>query len=106
MDPVKRQLDAYNAHDADRFAACFALDVRVFSSLGTVVTEGRANVRQHYAELFARQADLRAESVNRLHVGCWVVDEERVTGLRDEAVHALAVHRVVDGVIVEAGYLT
>jgi hypothetical protein len=102
---IERQLDAYNAQDAEAFAACFAPDARVFSSLGTVALEGRDQLRRHYAELFAGHADVRAESVHRRQVGSWVVDEERVTGLRAEVVRALAVHRVVAGLIVEAGYL-
>jgi hypothetical protein len=104
-DPVQRQLDAYNARDADRFAACFSPRIRVFSSLGTLVIEGRGELGRHYAQLFATHPHLHAESVSQLHLGSWVVEEERVTGLRDEAVHALGVYRVVDGVIVEAGYL-
>lgn len=104
-DPVLRQLEAYNAHDADRFAACFSPYIRVFSSLGTLVIEGRDELARHYAQLFARHPHLHAESLSRLQLGPWVVEEERVIGLRDEAVHALGVYRVVDGVIVEAGYL-
>ncbi|SHE61369.1 nuclear transport factor 2 family protein [Streptoalloteichus hindustanus] len=96
---VQRQLDAYNAHDLDAFCATYHPAVVIEDGFGQVVLTGMAELRRSYADRFARP-DLHAELVGRLAVGPWVVDQERVTGLEVEPVHAIASYLVRDGVIV------
>lgn len=54
------------------------------------------------AALFANSPNLRAEVPTRIHVGDFVVDEVRVTGLpgRPEPLYALVVYRLREGLIV------
>ncbi|MCP2261427.1 hypothetical protein LX15_005153 [Streptoalloteichus tenebrarius] len=95
---VQRQLDAYNARDLEAFCATYHPAVVVEDGFGQVVLTGMAELRRAYADRFARP-ELHAELVGRLAVGPWVVDQERVTGLEVEPVHAIATYLVREGVI-------
>ena len=99
-DPVQRQLDAYNAHDLDRFVAEYAEDVQVFKPPATApLLSGKKAFAEHYASNRFTLPDLHAEVVQRIVSGNTVVDHERVTGLGEGVVEAVAVYRVDDGLI-------
>lgn len=104
---AQRQLDAYNAHDVEAFLAAYAeaCTVRSFPS-GAVLMDGRAAMRERYATLFADHPDLHCELVHRVEHESFVVDHERVTGLRDdEVVHAVALYEVRGGRIANVWFL-
>jgi hypothetical protein len=97
-DPVQRQLDAYNAHDLERFVAEYADDVQVFVPPAVEpVLSGKAAFAAHYASKRFNLPELHAALVARLVSGNTVVDHERVTGLDDGVVEAIAVYRVDGG---------
>jgi hypothetical protein len=77
-DPVERQVAAYNDHDLEGFLACFAEGAIVTGPDGSAVMTGLDEMRAQYGAMFARQA-VHAEIVNRLTVGDWVVDHERLS---------------------------
>jgi len=89
-DTVARQVDAYNAHDLERYLACFTDDVVIASGNGDAMLEGIEAVRAQYAEWFGRLHDLHAAVHHRIVRGGWVVDDEHVTaeGLDVEALVA------------------
>ncbi len=94
-DPVQRQLDAYNAHDLARFVAEYTDDVEVFvPPAAEPLLSGKKAFAEHYANNRFTLPALRAEVVNRMVSGNTVVDHERVTGLHDGVVEAIAVYRV------------
>ena len=94
-DPVQRQLDAYNAHDLERFVAEYSDDVQVFvPPAPEPVLSGKAAFAAHYANRRFNLPALHATVVARLVSGNTVVDHEHVVGLEDEAVEAIAVYRV------------
>jgi hypothetical protein len=96
---AQAQLDAYNAHDIDAFAACYTEDVEVNDLGGAARSTGIQALRETYGALFASRPGLHAHLVGRLVVGDTAVDQERVVGLRDDGVevHALAIYKVRDG---------
>ena len=99
-DPVQRQLDAYNAHDLERFVAEYADDVRVFRPPATdPVLAGKPAFAAHYADNRFNLPSLHAEVVNRIVCGNTVVDHERITGLQAGVVDAIAVYQVTGGLI-------
>lgn len=98
--PVERQLAAYNDHDLGRFVACFAPACRLTKADGTVRAEGTDELRRIYTPVFAIEGR-RAEVVNRIVVGDWVVDHERVHSAAGESFDALMTYHLVDGEIVE-----
>lgn len=94
-DPVQRQLEAYNAHDLERFLAEYSDDVQVFRPpAADPVLAGKAAFAAHYAGKRFNLPRLHATVVARIVSGNTVVDHEQVAGLQDEMVEAIAVYRV------------
>jgi len=97
-EPVQRQLEAYNAHDIERFVAEYTDDVQVFRPPESApFLSGKPAFAAHYAKNRFTLSNLHAEVVNRMVCGNTVVDHERITGLQEGVVEAIAVYRVVDG---------
>ncbi len=95
VDPVQRQLDAYNAHDLERFVAEYSDDVQVFRPPAVEpLLSGKAAFAAHYAKNRFTLPDLHAEVVNRMVSGNTVVDHERITGLQHDVVETIAVYRI------------
>lgn len=94
-DPVQRQLEAYNAHDLERFVAQYSDDIQVFVPPATEpVLSGKAAFAAHYANKRFNLPGLHATVVARMVSGNTVVDHEHVVGLADGMVEAIAVYRV------------
>ena len=94
---VEAQLEAYNAHDIEAFARCFAEDV-VLTRLGEAApfASSRADLVARYGPLFVERRALHARLVHRAVLGTFVADEEEVEGLDPGGglVHALAIYDV------------
>ena len=100
VEPVQRQLEAYNARDLERFVAQYAEDIRVFRPPAPEpVLAGKQAFAKHYADNRFTLPNLHAEVVNRMVSGNTVVDHERITGLQPGVVEAIAVYSVSDGLI-------
>lgn len=96
IDPVQRQLDAYNAHDLAGFVAEYADDVEVFRPPATEpLLSGKQAFAAHYANNRFMLPELHADVVNRMVAGNTVVDHERISGLQDGVLDAIAVYQVV-----------
>ena len=102
---VQKQLDAYNALDIDAFVALYAEDVEVYDYPATLRYKGRDKLRERYAALFAQAPELHAELLDRLVAGNTVIDSERVTDGGPQALEAVAVYRVEDGLITSVMFL-
>lgn len=98
-DPTELQLVAYNAHDADAYAVCFAEDVVVEDAVGQRTCTGRADVHARWAAMFARYPKVHAEITSRIRVGEFVLHEEKVTGRDENPEHVVAIYRVRAGLI-------
>jgi hypothetical protein len=95
--PVQRQLEAYNAHDLDRFVAEYTDDVQVFRPPQALpVLSGKPAFAAYYAANRFSLPQLRATLSRRIVCGNKVVDHERITGLKEADVEALAVYEVID----------
>ena len=108
MEPreiVQAAIDAYHAHDLDRCLSYYAPDVVVKSSDGTILMDGANAVRARYAASMHDHPDLHYDIPNRIALGDWVVDEERVTGYAGsragEVVRAALVYRFSGSLIQE-----
>lgn len=98
IEPVERQLEAYNARDLERFVAEYADDVQVFRPPAPEpVISGKAAFAEHYAKNRFNLSGLHATVVNRMVAGHTVVDHEHIVGIGDGVVEAIAVYRVEDG---------
>jgi hypothetical protein len=103
--PVQQQVDAYNAHHVEAFLACYGDDAVVRHGDGRVLMPDKDAMRAAYTDLFRQHPDLRADVVNRLEVGSWVVDQEVVAVAGDE-MHALVAYELSEGLIRTAVMLT
>lgn len=94
---VERQVRAYNAHDLDEFVACYAETVVVEDPDGNVLMNGREEMREQYGRLFSACPNVQAESLSRMRVGSFIVDEEHVKWRPDGDLHAIAIYRLDEG---------
>lgn len=105
--PVAGQLTAYNDRHIDLFVSYFHPEVELFvQGEGVPFLKGSAALRETYSKMFKASPGLRCELASRIVVGDFVIDEERVTGLRGgPPVHAVAIYEVRGPKIVRAWFI-
>ena len=97
---VDSQIAAYNAHDVERFLAIYADSVVVQNLGDTVKVEGKSALRRSTEEWFRRAPQVRSEVVNRMVMGPFVVDHERLTGApADSPLEVIGIFEVRDSLI-------
>jgi hypothetical protein len=97
---VQRQLDAYNAHDLQAFVATYSEDVTVYRVPGTSpALAGKQALSDFYRDNRFNLPRLHADLVHRSVIGDKIIDQERITGLHDEPLEAVAVYVVNNGLI-------
>jgi hypothetical protein len=100
---VQEQVDAYNAHDLERFIACYAPTALILDGQGARIYEGHDEMRAGYGPMMEQNPSMCAEIATRIQVGEWVIDEEIVSGITDEGyppeLHAVTVYQVTGGKI-------
>jgi hypothetical protein len=104
---IQRQLDAYNAHDLDALLATYAEDANLFEHPATLLASGHSQLRARFALRF-QEPNLHAHLINRIVLGRFVVDHERVTRTFPEGtgtIDLVATYEVVDGKIINAWFL-
>lgn len=100
VEPVARQLAAYNQHNLAEFIACYAPDVRIYRMPASAPSlQGRDALAHFYATARFTLPKLQAAVLSRQVVGNKVIDHERVTGLRDEPYEVAVVYEVHAGLI-------
>lgn len=105
MDPVQAQLEAYNARDLERFIDCYTPDVVIEDGAGNLMMQGHDAMRERYGPMFAQNPELHCRIVNRIRVGEYVIDEERITGRGPKELHAVAIYRVAGEKITHIRFL-
>lgn len=75
---VQAQLAAYNARDLSAFLATYSEDAQLFEHPSKLLVNGVAQMRERYAARFA-EPNLHAVVLNRMVMGNYVIDHERVT---------------------------
>ena len=99
VEIVQRQVDAYNAHDLERFVATYADSVRVFRMPATEpAISGKAQLAEVYRARLSTPG-LHAEILTRVVLGNKVIDHERVRGIAAQPLEALAIYELSQGLI-------
>ena len=103
---VQKQLDFYNANDLEGFASTYRDDVELLSlEDNSVILKGKEALREKYRMRFEVQK-VHATLVNRMVLGNKVIDQESVSGIKEnEQVKAIAIYEVVDGLIQRVWFL-
>jgi hypothetical protein len=98
---IQAQVDAYNAHDIEAFAALFSPDVEIIRLPAHETSiSGLPDLRAAYQALFDRAPAIHCAIRNRMTLGAFVIDDEHLTGYPDgQTVDALVIYEVKDGLI-------
>ncbi len=100
VDIIQRQDNAYNAHDIEAFLATYSPDIELYSYPDSLLMSGLEAMRNAYGPRFETTTTLHAEIRNRIVLGNFVVDLERVIGLDEgRVVNAVAIYEVEEGLI-------
>jgi len=107
LQPVLKQLEAYNRRDIDAFMVNFSKDCIIEDGEGNIIERGKYFIQVMYADLFERSPNLHCELKSRIVKDNYVIDEERVTGRAgsEDEVHAVVIYRVKDGLIEHVRFL-
>ena len=97
---VRRQLEAYNARDLQRFLAEYGEDIRAYRPPAAAPTlAGKKAFGEFYATQRFNRIELRAELLGRMVLGRIVIDHERISGVSERPFEVAVVYEVVDGLI-------
>lgn len=103
---VQKQVEAYNAHDLNAFAACYAQDIEFRTMAGTVNPEkGLAALKKGYGELFKNFSNLRVKILNRITQGAFVIDQEQAEGMGPTPITVTAIYEVSGGKIIRVWFI-
>jgi uncharacterized protein (TIGR02246 family) len=103
---VQKQVEAYNAHDLEAFAACYAPDIEFRTMAGTVNPEkGLAALKKGYGELFKAYPALRVKILKRITQGAFVIDQEQAEGMGPKPITVTAIYEVSGGKIVRVWFI-
>ena len=97
---VQAQLDAYNARDLALFLSFYLDSIEVFDSPdGQKVIDGKSSLNQTYSRLFADNPSLHCLVQSRIVSGLYVIDHEKVTGIRNGELITVVIYKIKDGAI-------
>lgn len=100
VDIVRRQVEAYNARDLNRFVSAYSETITIFRMpTAEASISGKVQLAEFYATQRFNLPGLRAEIVNRIVLGDKVIDHERIWGVHDEPIEIAAIYQVVGGLI-------
>lgn len=100
VDVIDRQLTAYNARDLDRFLAEYSDDIRAYRPPAIEPSiVGKAAFGEFYALQRFNRPGLYADVLNRMILGSFVIDHERISGIQDQPFEVAIVYQVVNGLI-------
>jgi len=97
---VQRQVDAYNRRDLPAFLATYSDGIRLYRMPSSEpALAGKAAFGEFYRTQRFNLPALRAEILQRIVIGNKVIDHERISGLAEQPIEAVAVYEVADGLI-------
>lgn len=106
-DVVQAQIEAYNAHDVERFASCYSDTVKIYQ-LGesAPMLSGLSQLTESYQFLNQVPKEYKAIIDKRIVNGPFVIDNERVVGRGPdlEDVSVVAIYEVRDGKILNVWF--
>lgn len=98
---VDRQMEAYNAHDLERFLPCYTDDVTVYQlPEGTISLSGKTAFAEFYRSQRFNRPELKYTIRQRIVIGDKVIDHEVIEGLEPHHhVEVVVIFEVRGGVI-------
>lgn len=103
MAIVQRQMDAYNAHDAKAYTACFTPDAQFVRHPGITALSGQDEIYKNFAKFFREHKDAKLSVVYRAELGPTTVIEHQVTeGAGKAPLPGLVIYKIQNGLIAAA----
>ena len=103
---VQHQMDAYNAHDAQAYAACFTPDIQFIRHPGIAQIQGRDELYKSFATFFRSHKDARMRVLYRAQLGpSTVVEHQEVDGIEKTPVASMVIYSVKGGLIQAAWFV-
>ncbi|MCF6404527.1 amidohydrolase family protein [Chitinophaga filiformis] len=103
---AQEQLNAYNARNIEAFLAPYSDSIAIYDQAsGKLLMQGKEQMRQRYAAMFDKAKELHCQLVNRMVMGNTVIDQERVTGVGEKPMEAIAVYTIENGKIVKVSFI-
>jgi hypothetical protein len=97
---VQANLEAMNSGDVAGYMRDIADEIVVHGLDGTVAFTGRDAYEEFHRAFIAANPEIKAELLDRMSVGPWVVDELIVTGHADgHQDHIISIQQIIDGKI-------
>jgi imidazolonepropionase-like amidohydrolase len=99
-DVVQQQVNAYNARDIEAFLATYSPGCKIYYHPDTLYCSGLEEIKQRSQAFFESNPNLHVESINRIVMGSFVINREKVTGLANNQIYnTAAVYKVQNGLI-------
>jgi imidazolonepropionase-like amidohydrolase len=95
---AQQQLNAYNAHDLDAFLEPYADDVEIYDFPDSLVTKGKAQMRERY-KFLNNAPGLYCKLINRMVQGNMVIDHEEIWNNGKVRFYGIAIYVVENGKI-------
>ena len=100
---VQRQMDAYNAHDAQAYTACFTPDAQFIRHPGITALSGHDEIYRNFAKFFRDHKDAKIRVLYRAQLGPTTVIEHQVTDGADKTpLVGLVIYKIQNGLIAAA----
>ena len=99
-DVVQRQVEAYNSHDLDAFAATYSDNIQMFRLPATQPSiTNKAELLEFYGANRFMAPNLHAEILSRIVLGNKIIDHERITGLPNSPFECVVIYEVQNDLI-------
>ena len=106
MALVQRQTDAYNAHDAQAYAACFTPDIQFIRHPGIAQIQGRDELYKTFATFFREHKDAKMRVLYRAQLGpTTVVEHQEVDGIDKKPIASVVIYSLQNGLIQAAWFV-
>jgi len=103
---VQKQVEAYNSRDVNQFLSYYSQTITIYNHPDELLVSGLDQMKQRYGSFFEQNPELHCEIVNRIVIGPYVIDYEKVTGTTEKSVlEAVAIYRVEAGLIQQVYFL-
>lgn len=104
---AQAQLEGYNTRNIEAFLAPYAEDVAVYTFPQNLQYQGKAAMRETYAQMFNDLPDLHCTLVSRMVQGNVVIDQESVVFRSGEPpLKAIAIYKIRNGKIAEVYFIS
>ncbi len=102
-------IDAFNAHDVEGILKTYSTDSVAYQLPGgESILKGHVDIRKKFATAFERDHKVKVEIVQRIVDGKFVIDKEKITGMRDGKPYEFfgtIIYEITDGLIRKEWYL-